>query len=83
MAAEKLVISTSIGAQGIPVENGKELLIANDLKSFIELFTEISSNENSFNNVRKNGYDLIQNSYSNQAVIARLIEFYNTLIKAN
>lgn len=83
MAAEKLVISTSIGAQGIPVENGKELLIANDLKSFIELFTEISSNENSFNNVRKNGYDLIQNSYSNQAVISRLIGFYNTLIKAN
>jgi glycosyltransferase involved in cell wall biosynthesis len=36
MASGKAVISTSVGAEGLAVEGGRDLILANDARSFAE-----------------------------------------------
>ncbi len=76
MAASKLVISTTIGAQGIDYENGKQLLIADTPEEFAAYFKTMASHPEYYNQVKTNGYELIQSHYSNAAVISKLIEFF-------
>ena len=76
MAASKLVISTSVGAQGIDYISGKHLLIADKPEEFVNYFMAISSNSEIFNSVRQNGAELIKSKYANQAVIQNLLDFY-------
>jgi glycosyltransferase involved in cell wall biosynthesis len=79
MAASKLVISTTIGAQGIDYENGKNILIADKPEEFAAIFKQIALDANHYSTVSKNGYELIKSHYSNDAVIQRLLNFYKTL----
>jgi len=79
MAAAKLVISTTIGAQGIEYKAGEQMLIADTPEEFANYFREISRNQNVYDTVKQQGYDLILNKYSNQAVVNRLLEFYKQL----
>jgi polysaccharide biosynthesis protein PslH len=79
MAASKLVISTTIGAQGIDYENGKNILIADKPEEFAAVFKQIDLDANHYSTVSKNGYELIKSHYSNDAVIQRLLNFYKTL----
>jgi len=81
MSASKLVISTTIGAQGIAYQNGKDILIADSPADFASLFKSISENQETFNKVKLNGYALIHTFYSNDAVVGRLLDFYTTLLK--
>ncbi len=80
MAASKLVISTTIGAQGIDYENGKQLLIADKPEEFAAIFQRISENQNEFEEVKKAGYELIKDKYANKAVVRRLLDFYETVL---
>ena len=43
MAMEKPVISTTIGAEGLPVHDGAQLLIADDPKTFAEAVVKVLS----------------------------------------
>ena len=43
MAMEKPVISTTIGAEGLPLQNGAELLIADDARTFAEAVVKVLS----------------------------------------
>jgi glycosyltransferase involved in cell wall biosynthesis len=79
MAASKLVISTTIGAQGIDYENGKNILIADKPEEFAAIFKQIALDANYYSNVSKNGFELIKSKYSNDAVIQRLLYFYKGL----
>ncbi len=76
MAASKLVISTSIGAQGIDYVDGEHLLIADTPQQFEKYFKALSANPDHYNTVRDNGLKLIKNQYANQAVLNSLLEFY-------
>lgn len=79
MAASKLVISTTIGAQGIDYIDGKNILIADIPEEFARIFKQIALNQSHYQQVSKNGYELIISKYSNEAVIQRLLNFYKTL----
>lgn len=81
MSAGKLVISTDIGAQGIEFTNKQNILIANTREDFLQIFKEISENPKVYNEIRNQGHKLIQERYSNNAVVSRLIEFYTGFIK--
>jgi len=59
LAAGKLVVSTSIGKEGIEVENGKHILIADDSKSFVKIISDVFSNK----------IDLLKISHSAKAII--------------
>lgn len=79
MAASKLVISTTIGAQGIEYENGKHLLIADTPEQFAAYFKKISENPDCYSEVTRNGFELIKTKYGNEAVVTNLLNFYKSL----
>ncbi|MFM9943641.1 MAG: glycosyltransferase family 4 protein, partial [Bacteroidia bacterium] len=64
MAASKLVISTTIGAQGIEYVNGKHLLIADTPEEFVSLFKKIAENPECYDEVKKEGFELIKSKYA-------------------
>jgi glycosyltransferase involved in cell wall biosynthesis len=81
MAASKLVISTTIGAQGIDYENGKNILIADTPEEFVSYFKKLAQNIRLYDDIKQNGLELIKLKYSNQAVIQRILTYYQTVIE--
>jgi glycosyltransferase involved in cell wall biosynthesis len=58
------VVSTTKGAEGLNVENGKHLLIADDVDAMIEGIEQIWSNQNLAKTLIEFGYELVQSNYS-------------------
>jgi len=79
MSAAKLVVSTSIGAQGISYTKDEDILIADTPQEFENNFKKIIQNVEETNKIKNNGFALIQNNYSNEAVVGRLLNYYNAL----
>jgi glycosyltransferase involved in cell wall biosynthesis len=83
MSAGKVVISTSIGAQGIDYEDGKSILIANTADEFSAALSQLEQDENFARGVAVNARELILEKYSNQSVVNQLIAFYKDLLASN
>ena len=79
MSAAKLVVSTSIGAQGISYTKDEDILIADTPQEFENNFKKIIQNVEETNKIKNNGFALIQKNYSNEAVVGRLLNYYNDL----
>ena len=82
MALGKAIISTSLGAQGIDVVNGKHLLIANTATEFIEAIVSLISNPQLVTDLGNNARKLIEEQYDNEQVIKRILAFYDEQIIA-
>lgn len=76
MAIGKTVISTSIGAEGIDYENKKNIIIADDKKSFIEAILKCLNEINYAENIGKNGMLLIKDKYNNEILTKGLLDLY-------
>jgi len=59
LAAGQNVITSAIGAEGIPVENEKHLLIANSAMEFVNKIDQFLSNRFDNSAMIKNGKELI------------------------
>lgn len=81
MSAGKVVISTTIGAQGITCTDGKDILIADTPEEFCDAIRRVTTDENLANNLKQNARRLIEELYSNQSVIRKLLDFYQSLRK--
>jgi polysaccharide biosynthesis protein PslH len=81
MAAGKLVISTTIGAQGIDYIDGKHLLIANTPSEFLSVFIEINNHQIDFQAIIKNARILIEENYATKALAKKQSMFYQGLLK--
>jgi glycosyltransferase involved in cell wall biosynthesis len=57
------VISTSLGCEGLPVVEGKHILIRDDPKQFANAVLEVISNPIMANNLRTNGRRLVEERY--------------------
>lgn len=80
MSAGKLVISTTIGAQGINYTKDSNVIIADSPSAFVASLVDYVSNEEKAMTVKQNGRLLIENEYANSAVINRLLKFYNGVV---
>jgi glycosyltransferase involved in cell wall biosynthesis len=81
MAAGKLVISTTIGAQGIDYIDGKHLLIADTPSEFLSVFKEINNYQIDFQSIIKNARILIEENYATKALAKKQSMFYQGLLK--
>lgn len=57
------IVSTTLGAEGIPVVNGKHLLIADDTLTFARSIEKILDNKNLSNKLTKNCFNLVKKNY--------------------
>ena len=80
MAAGKTVISTTIGAEGINVENGKNILLANNPNDFYEAIKKCVLNILFCNKLGNNARQLIEADHNNLKLIKRLESFYEEIL---
>ena len=79
MALGKVIISTSIGAEGIEYEHGKDIFIADTPQEFVEAITKCSTDLELCKRVGHNAKELVRNKYDNIVISRKLIDFYKSL----
>lgn len=80
MAAGVPVISTSLGAEGLEVDNGQNILIADSDDEMIETVVGLSENQEQKTRLRHAGRTLVSSHYDWSRVGANLFEIYQKLI---
>jgi glycosyltransferase involved in cell wall biosynthesis len=78
MAAGKVVISTSVGAEGIDLKNGEHLVIADNEKEFVSGIEKLLSNPEDFLCIAKNAINFVKTRYDNRIIVTGLFEFYKS-----
>ena len=78
MAYNKLIISTSIGAEGTLYQDGENIIIADDASTFIQKVNEAIQKFDEYITVTNNGYDHIKKEFNNIELIKKLISFYQS-----
>ena len=79
MAMGKVIISTSIGAEGIPVSHMENIIIADTPNEFADAITLVCSNESLKQKIKQNARMFIQNNYDNTLLTEQLIKFYYSI----
>ena len=76
MALGKPIVTTDIGTEGIPTENGKNILIANEADRFTEAITQLINDRELSNRIGKSAIGFIQEKFDNLSQAEALVEFY-------
>lgn len=79
MAAEKCIISTSIGAEGIAYTHLENIVIADSPQEWIAAIEQFLGNDQQRKQVASNAAKLARAEYENKAVTRRYIEFAKEL----
>lgn len=76
MALGKPIVTTDIGTEGIPTENGNNIMIANNADQFVESITRLINDRELSDQIGKNAIGFIQEKFDNLSQAGALIEFY-------
>jgi glycosyltransferase involved in cell wall biosynthesis len=80
MALGKTIITTTIGAEGLSVENGKNILIANDPDEFIEVIDKCVRTPDICKIIGENAKNYVTLYHNNEIITEKIIAFYYDLI---
>ncbi|WP_163324365.1 glycosyltransferase family 4 protein [Draconibacterium mangrovi] len=81
MALGKSIVSTSIGAEGIDVTDGENILLANDATGFVDAVFNLLEDRDNFECIGRNATLFIQQNFDNLAISKKLIGFYKQYTK--
>lgn len=79
MAYGKAIVSTSVGAEGIPVTNGKDCMIADDPESFARAVVELLNEDSKRVSLQNEARAFAEKNYDNTYLVQALLNFYKTL----
>ncbi len=79
MALSKVIISTTIGAEGIEVKDGENILIADTPEEFVNQIGKCISDRDFYNRVSANARKLVLANYDYKKVADKLTHFYKQL----
>ncbi len=82
MAYGKAIVSTNIGAEGINIENGKNILIADTAKDFNTAVISLLQDPQKIKWLEQNAQAFAETEFDNKKVVGKLINFYNELVNA-
>ena len=80
-AMQRAVVSTSVGCEGIEVENNRELMIADDEHDFAQQVVSLLSDREKRVRLGKQGYDLVKRKYSWEKVAESFEAVYEKIIQ--
>lgn len=80
LAAGKAIVSTSIGAEGIPVKNGHDILIADEPEAFAMQIIKLFNKPDLIHQLSINATCLAKEKLLNSNIILNLENFYKNLI---
>ena len=81
MAMAKTIIATSIGAEGIGIENNNNIIIADSASTFADAIIRCANNQGLSNQLGQQARAFAEEEYDNKKIIGNLLLFYNQLIK--
>ncbi len=81
MALGRVVISTSIGAEGISYSNRKNILIADNPKEFVEALEWLFEDKDRLTGISVNARLLVKERYGNKLINSKLTSFYKEVLK--
>ncbi len=76
MAYKKAIITTSIGAEGITIENRKNIIIADNKADYSKSLDELVGNKTLFDEIAENAYHYVNEKFDNFAISKNLLDFY-------
>ncbi len=79
MAAGLPVIGTKIGFEGLNVQDGSEVLVANDPKEFIIKIKQVLQNKKLYRKLQENSFNKVHKMYSWDSISRRLENVYKTI----
>jgi glycosyltransferase involved in cell wall biosynthesis len=82
MAMKKCIISTSLGAEGIKYEHGKNILIADTADEFYKYILQCTTDRKQCESMGENARKLVEKEYNIKSQSGRLMAFYENLIKS-
>ena len=77
------VVSTSLGAEGIPCEDGKEIMIADKKEEFAEKVLCVLKDENLWKKLSENGRRLVEEKRSYEAIAKNMEEVYRKKLESH
>lgn len=80
MAMGKAIVSTSIGAEGIPVTHNENILIANTADEFAKAIHDLTTNPELKQKLEKNSRAFIASQFNNSVLVADVLKFYQSLL---
>ncbi len=79
MSAGKATVTTTIGAEGIPVVAGREAFITDQPEEFANYIITLARNPGLCREIGENAVTFIKNGFDNQMLIGQLVEFLHTI----
>lgn len=80
MALGKVVITTSIGAEGLDVESGKNILIADTPEEFVSAIEKCVKTPDVCAIIGENARNFVSLYHNNELITSKLIDFYRSII---
>jgi glycosyltransferase involved in cell wall biosynthesis len=76
MALGKTIVSTSLGAEGISFEHGKNILIADEPENIASEIQGLLNNFDKFDAIGQQAREFVSKAYDNKQIISNLLGFY-------
>ncbi|MFW5886770.1 MAG: glycosyltransferase family 4 protein [Bacteroidota bacterium] len=80
IALGKIIITTSLGMEGIPAEDNIHLLVADSDEDFYNAIEKLHDDIDLSKNIKNNSIELLRKKFNNFAFSAELIKFYEANI---
>jgi glycosyltransferase involved in cell wall biosynthesis len=80
LAHGKAIVSTDIGAEGIPIQSNETIFLANDPKEFVDKITKLLSNEALLSKIETGARRFAEEHLDNQKITEELVRFYKELV---
>lgn len=76
MALGRAIVTTSIGAEGIPAKSGVDMLCADDPDQFAEAISQLASNPEESREMGKRARNFVLSNFSTGQLTQKLTDFY-------
>ena len=80
MALGRVVISTTLGAEGIEATDGEELLIADSVEDFVRCIGQLREHPGRLNTIGNSAREFVKDHYCNQEIAQNLYNIYEQLV---
>lgn len=79
MEAGRAIVSTTVGAEGIPVKHGEDILLADSPDTFATCIVELMSDNALRERLGRNARAKVTDAYDNRRLTRELVGFYDAL----
>ena len=76
MALGKTIITTTLGLEGIPAQNGKEVLIADTAEEFMQAISQCNRNREMIRRIGANAKMFIHDHFDSLEIAQKLLDSY-------